>query len=271
MNKRSAFLIAALLAASRLAVAQFGDRDSIDMFLKSSHTFAIYKDNYVLTGVPLNEKTTNRNADIKIQLSFTHRLTDAILPYKTYLFVTYTQISFWSVYRSSGPFSESNYNPAIGLGKVIYGNGSFKGILSAEFEHQSNGRDSIFSRGWNRITVAGSAPLSARASLSLYVWFPFDYEHDNPDLIRYTGYGEASFDWTSHNERFVFDITARKGARRDFTGSLQTQINFRLTKKANQYLSLQWFTGYMEDLINYNRMTSMIRLGFVIKPSRFVN
>ncbi|MDX1762631.1 MAG: phospholipase A, partial [Christiangramia sp.] len=35
----------------------------------------------------------------------------------------------------------------------------------------------------------------------------------------------------------------------------------------NQYLMLEWFAGYAESLIDYNRYTSMIRLGYVIKSS----
>ena len=272
MRKLFPYLLAvAILGSSHFALSQHTDRDSIDTFLKRSPFFTIFKDNYLITGIPLGEKTNRHTADAKIQISFKHRLTDAVLPFNTYVFITYTQKSFWSVYQASRPFSGSNYNPAIGLDKVIFLHGKYSGVFSIEFEHESNGRDSIYSREWNRITCAYATSLSKQTNVVLYAWVPFYYKIDNPDLIQYTGYGEVAFNWKSKNQNLELDVSARKGARRDWTGSLQTQLSYRIAEKANQYISLQWFTGYAENLINYDHRTNMLRLGFVIKPSKFIN
>ena len=37
----------------------------------------------------------------------------------------------------------------------------------------------------------------------------------------------------------------------------------------NQYFFLQYYNGFGENLLEYNKFKSMIRIGFVIKPSDF--
>ena len=142
--------------------------------------------------------------------------------------------------------------------------------VSVAIEHESNGRDSIFSRSWNRMALNWVVEASPRSRVYVSFWIPFWYEGDNPDLLDYVGRLELAYQWTSFNKRFAVDMTARKGAKLDWRGSLQTQVSYRLNKNENQYVMLQWFTGYAESLINYREATSMLRIGIMIKPSRFV-
>ena len=44
-----------------------------DSLLKE-HSFSVHRDNYFLTGVPINEDITRDNADVKYQVSFKLRL-----------------------------------------------------------------------------------------------------------------------------------------------------------------------------------------------------
>jgi phospholipase A1 len=243
--------------------------DSIVMLIKESPSFTINKDNYFITGVPLNNQPTKYNSDAKFQISFKQRLTNAILPFKTFLFLSYTQKSFWNIYRESSPFAETNYNPAFGVSKYFYYKQKLIGA-SVAFEHESNGRDSIYSRSWNRFALNWAIEISKRSRLYMSFWIPFGYEGDNPDLLNYVGRLEAAYQWKTLNQRFVFDITARKGNKFDWRGSLQTQISYRLNKNENQYITLQWFTGYAESLIDYKEKRQMVRLGIMIKPSKFV-
>ena len=114
---RFALLLGSLLALP--GVAQVPD-DSTRLIeaIRREPPFGIFKDNYFITGAPIGEEPTRYNADAKFQISFKHRLTDRVLPFGTYLFLTYTQKSFWDIYQESSPFAETNYNPGLGLGRV---------------------------------------------------------------------------------------------------------------------------------------------------------
>ncbi len=259
-----------MLIISLSSIGQTITKDSINSILKKSPSFTIYQDNYFLTGVPSNEAVTKKTADAKFQISFKERLTNAELPFSTYMFLTYTQKSFWNIYEKSSPFSETNYNPAIGIGKFLVSKDLYLHVVALTFEHESNGKDSTSSRSWNRISMHYMIPLSKKASLFVKGWIPFGYKTDNPDLIKYVGYGEINYIQKSDNERFIFEITLKKGASWDSKGSINSQLAFRLTKNTNQYISIQYYHGYAESLINYQEKTQMIRIGLVLKPTKFV-
>ena len=239
-----------------------------DSLFNAQPSFTIYKDNYFITGTSVSEKPTKYNSDIKYQISFQQLLTRNALPFHTYLFLTYSQLAFWDIYRSSKPFAEINFNPTIGLAKRIYANDRFIGLARFFLEHESNGRDSIYSRSWNRISLSFQGPIFNRAVLLVKGWIPLSYKDDNPDILQYEGYGEAALLYTVAPKKLLVDVTFRKGASLgDWKGSAQTQVYYRPFKASNQYILLQWFQGYGESLISYKNNVSMVRVGFVIKPN----
>ena len=48
--------------------------------------------------------------------------------------------------------------------------------------------------------------------------------------------------------------------------NMQLELNFKLNSKSNQYLLVQWYQGYGDSLLDYNKYSSMIRVGICIKP-----
>ncbi len=68
--------------------------DSINHMLTSYPSFTIHKDNYFIFGAGMTEHPLLHNPDIKFQVSVRQRLTDAVFPFRTYLSLTYTQVSF---------------------------------------------------------------------------------------------------------------------------------------------------------------------------------
>lgn len=110
-----------LLLLSFSGYAQFPlDRDSIDKIITRLPAFSIYKDNYFVTGVHLGEEPTRNTLDAKFQFSFKQRLDNKPSILGAYPYLTYTQKSFWKVYKASSPFEESNYNPGLMLLKPVY-------------------------------------------------------------------------------------------------------------------------------------------------------
>ena len=87
----------------------YPDKDSLYRAVESIPPFGIYKDNYIVTGTSFSGgRVTKDNSDAKYQISLPHRLIKSILPLHTYLFLTYTQKSFWEIYKDSKPFYENN-------------------------------------------------------------------------------------------------------------------------------------------------------------------
>ena len=249
--------------------AQFILREnSVAQVIRRMPAFTIYKDNFFITGITLGEKVSKYNADAKYQISFKQRLLNAALPFKTSLFLTYSQKSFWDIYTLSSPFAETNYNPGLALGKLIFKNGKLIGRAGITLEHESNGKDSLNSRSWNFISFIYLANLSAQTQLTLKAWLPFLAE-ENADLTTYIGYGEARFSWIILENKLHVDIYARKGAAFDWKGSLQTEISFKPFKSENQFVMVQWWQGHAESLIHYQESTSHLRIGMVIKPTYY--
>ncbi|MEM6841506.1 MAG: phospholipase A [Bacteroidota bacterium] len=227
--------------------------------------FGIFKDNYFITGAPIGETPTRMNADAKFQISFKHRLTDRKLPFGTYLFLTYTQKSFWNIYQESSPFEETNYNPGLGLGKLLFRNGKLDGIALLQVEHESNGLPPENSRSWNSLSVSYLKFATDNLPVGLKVWLPFGYTKDNEDLMEYIGYQELTANWRI-TDRLLFDAQLRKSADWNNRGSLQLGLSYKIDLDANQHLYLQWWQGYAESLIEYEQVSSMLRLGIAIKP-----
>lgn len=242
-----------------------------DSLINKMPSFSIYKDNYIITGIPTNSSPTNNNADIKYQVSFKQLLFRKSFKYNSYLFGAYTQKAFWDVYRNSSPFDEINFNPGIGLGKPVFNkNNLLKGYLIFMLEHESNGKDSIYSRSWNNISLNYVTKIGRKTEVNLKGWIPFLYKKDNPDLIEYIGIGELKVTHQFIPKKLIFDITVRKGLSRDWKGAIQAQLLYNPFKKSNQYLMLEWFNGYAESLINYSDHVSMIRLGIIVKSNYLI-
>lgn len=249
--------------------AQQVSRDSLNKLIEQAPSFTIFRENYLITGIPFNEKPSGNNSDIKFQISFKQRLTKRALPYNTYLYLAYTQKSFWDVFKESSPFRDSNYNPAIGLGKFLFKDSIQYGLVSLTAEHESNGKDSIDSRSWNFISLSYLMFFKKDKRLLIRVWYPFGYK-DNSSLLDYIGYGELSFFWDLKDQRMKFNITARKGASLDLKGSIQLGLFYRPFNLSNQYIYLQIYEGYGENLLYYNMLTSKIRIGWAILPAKLI-
>ena len=243
-------------------------REQVYDTIKTMPSFSSYHDNYFISGIPTNKPANKDNADIKYQISFKQLVTRTSLPLNSYLFLSYSQKAIWNVYRKSSPFEEINFNPAIGLGKPLFNKeGYIFGLTELKFEHESNGRDGMESRSWNRITGALHTPLGRRTILSLIGWIPVAYKDNHPDLLDYVGLGEVKVEQTFFSNRFIGEITIRKGLE-GWKGSVGSKLYYKLfNNSGNQYLMLEWFAGYAESLIDYNRYTSMVRLGYVIKST----
>lgn len=230
-----------------------------------SPAFAVYRDNYFVTGIPLNKKVTNETADAAFQISIRHRLTKSILPFNTFAYLTYTQKSFWNIYAESSPFRDTNYNPGLGLGKYLFHNNKLAGAAFLQLMHESNGRDGDESRSWNYLSLSMKYYLNARLSLFGEFWLPYVDGDNNKDLTDYRGLGYLSVNYISNKHKWWLsaDINPRDGVE-----NINTTLTaaFRISERANQYLFARFFQGYGESQRDYNKYVINIRVGICIKP-----
>ena len=162
--------------------------DSIRAILDKSPYFTLFKDNYFIGGIPIGNKPTARNSDVKFQLSIAQRLTKSKLPFDTYLFLQYTQKAFWNVFQESLPMRDLNFNPGIGLGHLIVHKNKYIGKGYLMVEHESNGKDSIFSRSWNKITLAAAVLLNKNWEVQFKGWIPIVDGKENKDILKSVSY-----------------------------------------------------------------------------------
>jgi phospholipase A1 len=242
--------------------------DLVRSVLDRQTPFAVYKENYMVTGIPLNKSVTRKTADAFFQFSIRHRVTRSVLPFNSFLYITYSQKSFWDIYDESSPFRDTNYNPGIGFGRYVIKDNKLKGAMMISLEHESNGKAGEDSRSWNYINLSAKYFYNMRLSAKAQIYLPYVDGGNNKDLLRYKGYGIFSVNYIDKENLWWFSLNI---IPRDkiINPNLHTSLSFRVSKNSNQYLTLDYYAGYGEGLLNYKKYTNQVRIGFTIKPDFF--
>lgn len=241
--------------------------DSVKRDFSNQPYFGLYKDNYFILGPAINERPNRSNTNVKFQISIAQRLTRTTLPFGTYLYLFYTQKCFWNVLEESLPMTDLNFNPGIGLTKPLFVKNRFIGKVTFLVEHESNGRDSIQSRSWNRVALAGNVMLTHNLMIHAKIWAPIVDGENNKDIVDYCGFSQFGFQVLSNDRRFSGGLTIVP--RKNFRYNTVVDLAYRIFKKDNQYLFLQFYNGYGEGLLDYNKYHSQIRIGLLIRPKLF--
>ena len=277
MHKRILLAILIILSAMPQAKSQIYydsnhhqfNADSIRKQFDDGPYFTLFKDNYFIAGVPVGHKITSENSDVKFQVSIAQRLTKSTLPFHTYLFIAYSQKTFWNVFQESLPMRDLNFNPGIGLSKLLIVKNKLIGKLTLMIEHESNGRDGEESRSWNRISFGGNIYLTPNFMVHAKGWIPIVDGKNNRDLLDYAGLYQSGLQLTSNNKRWGFAVTTVKRKGWNFNHNVILEVNYRIFKNENQYFFLQYYNGYAEGLLDYNKYHTRLRAGLVIKPAFF--
>lgn len=244
--------------------------DSVREEFDKAPYFGLYKDNYFIFGIPVgNECPSKHNSNVKFQISIAQRLTKSTLPWHTYLYLFYTQKCFWNVLENSLPMTDLNFNPGIGLAKPLFVKDRFIGKLMMVLEHESNGKDGDASRSWNRVTFGANIIVDPTLMVHGKVWIPIIDGQNNKDILKYYGIYQIGVSFTTLNKRFGASVVLMKRAGWNFNYNTIVELNYRIFKRDNQFLFLQYYNGYGEGLLAYKQFHSMLRAGIVIKPTLF--
>lgn len=243
--------------------------DSLRQEFNNGPYFTLYRDNYFAVGTDPVRKPTSNNSDVKFQISIAQRLTKATLPGNTFLFLTYTQVAVWDVFKNSMPMHDFTFNPGIGISKPLFSKDRYVGKATLLIEHMSNGRDSINSRSWNRIAFSANIMIDEQLTVNGKFWIPIIDGENNRDILKYAGVYQAGFVVTSRDKKFggSVQLTKRGNWKLDFNTSVQ--LFWRPWKAANEYFFLEWYNGYGENLLDYNQFHNRLRVGLLIRPKFF--
>lgn len=234
----------------------------------------LHRDNYILpfthnseSGITVGEFGEAREIDdneIKFQISIRSLLLNN-LPFKGQLYAAYTNQSHWQAYNDtdSRPFRETNHQPELFVDFPV--NKKYRGVTLNTFRfalnHQSNGRSGVISRSWNRLYA--ELLLSTKYSqLNFRSWFQVTDEEDNPDIQDFLG--NFQVDGLRKFGKHQFHWKARHNLKSDGKGALELGWSRRIGGREDVRWYLQYFNGYGESLIDYNRKTERIGLGFKI-------
>lgn len=245
------------------------DSDSVRRAFDEGPYFGLYKDNYFIFGPPIGQRIQKDNTNIKFQISFAQRLTRSTLPGGTYLFLFYTQKCFWNVLQKSMPMTDLNFNPGIGLTKPLFVRNRYVGKVTLTAEHESNGRDGVASRSWNKLSLGGNIVIDPQVNVHAKFWLPIIDGGENRDILDYCGIYQMGASFTTLNQRLGLAVTLvkRRGWKLNYNTILE--LNYRIFKRDNQYLFMQYYNGYGEGLLAFKEFHSQLRVGIVIKPRLF--
>ncbi len=266
------FLAAVSMAAGAQIVTDSLERvdtDSVRRAFERGPYFGLYKDNYFIFGTSVNHTPTKTNTDIKFQISIQQRLTRSTLPFGTYLYLFYSQKCWWNVLENSMPMVDLNFNPGIGLAKPLFVKNRYVGKVTLMAEHESNGRDGLASRSWNKISLAASIMIDPQVTVHGKVWIPIVDGQNNRDILDYSGIYQVGTEFTSRNRRFTASVVLvkRRGWKLNYNTIIE--LGYRIFRRDNQFLFLQFYNGYGECMLDYNQFRSRVRVGIVIKPRLF--
>ncbi len=244
--------------------------DSVRRAFDKGPYFGLYKDNYFIFGPAIGQKITKENTNVKFQISVAQKLTKSTLPWGTYLYLYYTQKVFWNVLENSMPMTDLNFNPGLGIAKPLFSKGRYIGKLTFQIEHESNGRDSIWSRSWNKVSLGANIIIDNNLMVHGKVWIPIVDGVNNKDILKYSGIYQVGTSILSNNRRWSGSVVlVKRKTWNIFDYNTVLELAFRLSRTQNQFLFLQYYNGYGEGLLEYNKFHSQLRVGIVIKPELF--
>lgn len=220
------------------------------------------------TGDPDAEREAgNDHLEAVFQISIKYPVSTGLVGKFSRLEFAYTNRSFWQAYNGdiSRPFRETNHEPELILSWQPQK--TWVDYFSLALNHQSNGQTSSMSRSWNRI-IAQTVSVIPTGVVVVRAWWripeeskadPWDpQDNDNPDIDDYMGPGEFTYMHVMGKQ--TLSVMVRNNFNPDANkGAVELGWTFPLNRKIKGYV--QYFNGYGESLIDYNRYQERIGVG----------
>ena len=218
-----------------------------------------------------------KSPNAKFQISFAYQLLNQDGPLAEKdpalkgFHIAYTQTSLWDWNAPSPAFYDTSYKP-----EVFY---SWENVTRAQptnwiqldlqggLKHESNGKGGVDERSLNiaylRPTFIFGRDAGLQLTLQPRVWTYLGDLSDNPDIADYRGYADLRtiVGWKRGLQLSALGQLGKAGNH----GSLQLDLTYptlRFFGSFSLYLDMQYFTGYGDSLLGYNKKSDEFRIGF---------
>jgi outer membrane phospholipase A len=221
-------------------------------------SFTPYKPMYFLIG----------NPESKAQLSVKTRILRSFD-----LYVAYSQLMMWQIFKPSAPMKDVNYNPEFFYRLPVSTESRDHWLDIGLFEHESNGIGTGNSRSWNRTYFRYHSRTPSDRGHSLIwtakAWIPYLLGPTNPDILKYRGLWEVNVElahfWSAFLEPGSVIFRIYPGGP-SFMNPLQggQELTFRAQSRWQQLLLpivFQLFHGTGESLLDYREEIWRFRAG----------
>lgn len=215
---------------------------------------------YTFHGRPNDPKY--KQAETKFQFSVKKVLFENVLFLGESWNFGYTQTAWWQMYAESAPFRELNYAPELFVSFPFSGFGWLKS-MSVGFMHQSNGKDGADSRSWNRV-YANAVFHHKRFVFLPRLWYivPESSLDENKDIRKYLGNFDAKIAYLGR-DTFAYILLRNNLNFKHNKGAVELNAGFDLFDNG-VFWFVQYFNGYGESLIDYQRYINKLGIGFVV-------
>lgn len=205
----------------------------------------------------------------KLQLSFKTPLV------RTWpLYFGYTQLLFWALNDNSKPFRDLTYNPELFYRWSVKDMHWLKSIDFGFFSHNSNGKAGLDSRSFNKSYLRANFERAGPRWLTRFsaqVSDLYDFDETNHDIQDYIGplalnisFIQLFESWVDKSEVALQFSPGGKFADRWDRGGYQLSWAFRLGGiQLVPAFYLQYYNGYAETLLNYNKRVDVFRGGLI--------
>lgn len=249
----------------------------------SPFSILAHKPNYFLLGaynfkgwdatlyrqVSNNPDYFNKKVEGQFQISLKVPLALDLFGDRMDIYGAYTNRSFWQMYNRdySEPFRETNHEPEVWLQfdndwKAL---GLTNVVNTLGWVHQSNGKGGVLSRSWDRMYAHFIFEKDKLVlSFKPWIWLIKDKtESDNPDITDYLGHGE--FRAALSHKGHVYSMMLRNQLESGFDRGA-VELGWSIPVYNYPYLKayVQYFYGYGESLIDYDRKVNRIGVGIAI-------
>lgn len=240
------------------------DRDAA----RFASAFSPYEPNYFSAG---SHGPTNARFQVSFKFRFFNPETKT--PFLEQMFFGYSQSSIWDLSSASKSFRDSSYRPSLFYLNDTISQWKFRQTklgIQGGVEHESNGKEGTNSRSLNIAFVRPTFtfPLKGKYFIAVSPKI-YDYleKEENPDIAEYRGYVDFLLQ-IGESDGLQLASTFRKGTLAD-AYSIQLDASYPLKKPSlgnlGGYFHLQYFSGYGENLIDYNKhVLSQFRIGLMI-------
>lgn len=237
---------------------------------------SMFKENYFVTGLPLNETPDYDTNDAAYQISIRFNAFQNVGGSKLDVFAGFTDMAIWDLYRPSNPFRSNTYMAGVyGWCPLSEKAGEIRSDLLFGLEHRSNGLDSYDSRDLNYAFATYTRSVGSWLDLQLTGRFGISSIANTVSLEmydKYVGYLNAGAMLHNPGRSLLLSASVTPLFHGDIPCNVSAELAWRPFRRTDSFfLTARYHYGYDENQLDCARpgvfLKHMLRFGLSLQPS----